>query len=73
MGCPVLSDRRDELVERLRSIGIAAKIHWRLPPSIESAFANSRDLSNKMLTLPVYPELTRKDRERMSNMLGSLS
>jgi hypothetical protein len=73
MGCPVLSDRRDAFMERLLQLGITAKIHWRLPEDIESKFANSRELSAKMLTLPVYPELTWEDREKVSNALGSLA
>lgn len=72
MGCPVLSERRDALAKGLLKIGVAAKIHWRLPPSIEPTFVNSLALSNKILTLPVYPELTWKDRARLSSMIGSL-
>ena len=73
MGCPVLSERRDAFMERLLQLGIAAKIHWRLPEHIESEFANSRELSAKILTLPVYPELTGEDRERISSTLGTLA
>lgn len=71
MGCPVKAESRDFLVAALLIQGISAKIHWHLPATIGQEFVNSHALSTMLVTLPVYPELTKKGRERISLALRS--
>jgi dTDP-4-amino-4,6-dideoxygalactose transaminase len=71
MGCPVKAERRDVLMAALLMQGISAKIHWELPATIGKEFRNSHALSTMLITLPVYPELTKEGRERISLTLRS--
>lgn len=65
---PILLEKRDELMENLRAKGIGAAVHYPVPLHKQPAFSHSglqngsfpvsEEMSRKILSLPVYPELT---------------
>ncbi len=61
LGFPVKIDARDELIIKMMKKKIMLKVHWPLPKDISNDFRDARDLSLRILTLPVYPELDEKD------------
>jgi dTDP-4-amino-4,6-dideoxygalactose transaminase len=71
LGFPVEVKHRDLLKSRLQKEGIFLKIHWDLPEAIGREFVNSHKLSGRMLTLPIYPELGRKECEGIQRLLNS--
>jgi perosamine synthetase len=71
LGYPVRVDDRDSLKSRLQDGGIFLKVHWHLPEAIGDEFLSSHSLSKQMITLPVYPELGRKEREGIAGALGA--
>lgn len=65
----VMCDRRDELLAFLKKEGVGALIHYPVPlhrqpayrsrrPPQEEALANSERLCGRVLSLPMFPELT---------------
>ncbi len=53
LGCPVVTDERDALRERLAARGILAQILWQSPPEVpQEEFPESRALSERILVLP---------------------
>jgi len=65
---------RDALQERLAASGIQAGIHYRMPAHLHSGYdrlcrmpdgglPQTEMLANKILSLPMYPELTNKESE----------
>ena len=65
----VMCDRRDELLSFLKKEGIGALIHYPVPlhrqpayysrrPPQEDALANSESMCGRVLSLPMFPELT---------------
>lgn len=68
-GFPVRARRRDALSQILQKRGIGAKVQWRLPADVGREFVQSRELSTEILTLPVYPELSQRGRERVDRSM----
>ncbi|MEO0145641.1 MAG: DegT/DnrJ/EryC1/StrS family aminotransferase, partial [candidate division WOR-3 bacterium] len=64
----IIAERRDELAGFLREHGIGTAVHYPLPLHLQPAFSYlgykrgdfpvSEELSGKVLSLPVFPELT---------------
>ena len=64
----ILVDSRDDLMEYLDSKGIAARVYYPVPLHLqpcyqflgysEGSLPVSEELSKKVLSLPIYPELT---------------
>jgi perosamine synthetase len=73
LGFPVKVKDRDALKSRARKEGIYLSIYWRLPSAVGGEFRNSHKLATEVLTLPVYPELGRKDREVIVRILSGLT
>jgi hypothetical protein len=71
LGFPVMVKDRDLLKSRMQEEGIFLKVHWHLPNSVGESFDRSHKLSRQMITLPVYPELSRKEREVIQSVLTS--
>jgi dTDP-4-amino-4,6-dideoxygalactose transaminase len=64
-------DRRQDLLSYLLSKGVQAGVHYPLPVHLQPAYKNrvsvasdmsvTESLTNKIISLPMYPELTLKD------------
>jgi dTDP-4-amino-4,6-dideoxygalactose transaminase len=61
---------RDALYQRALEQGIALRIHWRLSSTLAGEYRNSYEMSTQTLTLPVYPELTEKEREVLTGLIA---
>jgi dTDP-4-amino-4,6-dideoxygalactose transaminase len=62
LGFPVKVTDRKALEARLRQEGIPLRVHWPLPAE-GRAFANSYELSLRICTLPVFPDLGQHERK----------
>lgn len=71
----ITTDRRDALMQHLRTRGVAAGIHYAVPVHGQPGYARAVDLPaeglpeterlvGRILTLPIYPELTTADVDR---------
>jgi dTDP-4-amino-4,6-dideoxygalactose transaminase len=66
-------ERRDELMEYLKTKGIPSMIYYPIPLHLQEVYKDlgykkgdcpvSEDLSNKVVSLPIYPELTKEEQE----------
>jgi dTDP-4-amino-4,6-dideoxygalactose transaminase len=63
LGFPLKTDRRDAILKRAASEGVRLRVHWRLPSTVGAEFRTSHALSQQLLTLPLYPELSPRDRD----------
>jgi dTDP-4-amino-4,6-dideoxygalactose transaminase len=71
LGFPVKVENRDFVKARFQKEAIYLKTHWQLPRTVGREFVDSRRLSAKMLTLPVYPDLDRRGRETIQKLVLS--
>jgi dTDP-4-amino-4,6-dideoxygalactose transaminase len=72
-------DRRDDLADELRSLGVATGIHYPRPVHREPAYENrirgcdrlpqTERLANIVLSLPMYPEMTEEQIEHVCRAL----
>ena len=72
-------DQRDTLVTNLKLIGITAGIHYPVPVHMMPAYKkltkgglsldNTENISKRVLSLPIYPELTESDQNQVINNL----
>ena len=70
---------RDRVLRELNEAGIGASIHYPVPMHLQKAFAHlpagASDFqvavraSKEILSLPIFPEITPRDQERVSNAL----
>ena len=75
----IQSDRRDKLAEHLTKQGIQCGIHYPIPFHLQEAFAFlksekgscpvSEKLATRILSLPMFPELTEKQINTVSNAI----
>jgi dTDP-4-amino-4,6-dideoxygalactose transaminase len=70
LGFPVVVDGRDLIKSRLEAQNTFLKVHWRLPEAVGPEFTGSHLLSQRTLTLPVYPEIAPGERERILRALS---
>lgn len=80
----VRSTERDAVQERLREAGIGTGIHYPVPVHLQPAYhqegltmgpngcRNTEILANEILSLPMYPELTDTEVERICEVLRQL-
>lgn len=71
----IRSDRRDELQAFLKQKGIASEVYYPLPPHLstpcrklgyhEGDFPHAERASRETVALPLYPELTQKQRDEV--------
>lgn len=76
---PILVEKRDELMKRMQVKGIEVAVHFPRPLHKQPAFGHlnlqndsfpiAEEMSRKILSLPVYPELTRDDIESITIIL----
>lgn len=74
-------EKRNELLKYLLSKGIQAGIHYPMPVHLQPAYKGrvsissnmsvTESLSGKIISLPIYPELSLKDAEKIVNTLKS--
>jgi UDP-2-acetamido-2-deoxy-ribo-hexuluronate aminotransferase len=77
----ILTERRDDLVSHLEGEGVPTAIYYPLPLHLQGAFAHlgyrrgdfpvSEDISGRILSLPVFPELAEDERERICRAILS--
>lgn len=70
LGFPVKIKDRVPLEQRAQSAGIKLAVHWRLNPELAPHCVTSHELSAHMLTLPLYPAITEKERERLAPIVA---
>ena len=71
----ILTKQRDKLLKFLRKNNIFASVHYKYPlhtmPSFKkfkkSSMKNTDQMSSQMISLPMYPELTLKDQNKVIN------
>lgn len=68
-GFPVSVENRGALEYRARRAGIPLQVHWRLDPERATDCRVSHQLSRNTLTLPLYPAITSKARQRLAQVL----
>jgi dTDP-4-amino-4,6-dideoxygalactose transaminase len=78
----VRSPRRDELLANLKAQGIEAGIHYPLPLHLQPAYRGlglgmgsfpvAEAASQQVLSLPLFPEMTDQQQERVVEVLRSL-
>ena len=75
----VRSPERDDLLTRLRANDIGAAVHYPVPIHLQPAYrgrlsannlTNTERIANQILSLPIYPELTDADVERIAAACG---
>lgn len=69
LGFAAQAPDRDLVRGRLERFGVAVKVHWRLQADLGRECVNSHRLSQELMTLPVYPELTARTREVLQDSL----
>lgn len=72
----IASDRRDDLRSHLTAEGIGCDIHYPIPAHLQPAYADlgcrpgalpqTEQLAGRILSLPLYPELTRAEVEQVA-------
>jgi dTDP-4-amino-4,6-dideoxygalactose transaminase len=70
LGFVLTTKNRDSLEASAREKGISLRVHWRLDPGLGSDCTTSHALSKEMLTLPVYPELSVRDRQLLTSVMA---
>ena len=70
--------RRDEVVSRLNAAGIGAAIHYPVPVHRTGAFGylggsfpNAEAAAPELLSLPIYPQITPEQQERVAEALAA--
>jgi len=77
----LLTDKREKLVQYLRGKGIPSVIYYPVPLHMQQVFEYlgyrkgdfpvSEEISGKILSLPIFPELTEKERELIAKTVLS--
>ncbi|MBN1899011.1 MAG: DegT/DnrJ/EryC1/StrS family aminotransferase [Spirochaetes bacterium] len=73
----ILTDRRDDLIKFLNDNGIPTAIHYPMPLHLQKAFEFlgykqgdfpvSEEISKKVMSLPMYPEMTEQEQDLVIN------
>ena len=73
-------DRRDELQKYLTSNGVQALIHYPIPLHLQPAakslgytekdFPKTMELSSKILSLPLFPELKEEQQDYVESLIA---
>jgi dTDP-4-amino-4,6-dideoxygalactose transaminase len=69
LGFPVMAKDRDDVKSCLQGVGVPVTVHWVLDPGVGAECSNSHRLSRRMMTLPLYPDLTAGGKERAADVL----
>jgi len=69
----IRAKKRDQLLEHLKQQGIAAAVHYPMPVHLQPAYNHRQKLpvtekiAKEILSLPMYPELTEKQTQKIIN------
>jgi len=69
----IRAKKRDQLLEHLKQQGIAAAVHYPMPVHLQTAYNHRQKLpvtekiAKEILSLPMYPELTEKQTQKIIN------
>jgi dTDP-4-amino-4,6-dideoxygalactose transaminase len=76
----VQSEQRDELQRRLTAAGVQSGVHYPIPIHLQPAYASlgyqrgslpvTEQLAERVLSLPMFPELTEEQIDRVSDAVG---
>jgi perosamine synthetase len=69
-GFPIRLSNRESLESRAKQKGIHLRVHWRLSNTLGTDCNTSHDLSKQMLTLPLYPELSPRERDTLIELMA---
>lgn len=69
-GFPVLAEKRASIEEGARKAGIPLSVHWRLDGTLGTECVTSHELSKRILTLPLFPDLRRDKQKVLAGMLS---
>ena len=74
-------DKRQELLKHLLTNGIQAGVHYPIPVHLQPAYKDrisiasdmsvTESLTGRILSLPMYPELSMQDAEKITNTIKS--
>ncbi len=70
-GFPVKVLARQSLESRARRAGIPLQVHWRLDRDFAPDCRFSHEISAQVITLPLYPAIKRRDRDRLARIVAS--
>ena len=62
---PILTKDRESIRKKLIQNGIYPSIHWKLEKEVSKKFKQSKDISNKILTLPIDHIYTTQDMNKI--------
>lgn len=74
----ILSERRDQIMKRLKDAEIASAVYYPIPLHRQQAFAQdtqglnlpvTESISQRCLSLPIYPELAQEDIEKIADAI----
>jgi len=71
LGFPIMLQDRESVEARAKQQGITLRVHWRLDSALGSDCRVSHELTKRMLTLPLYPELNDDQRRSLTDILAS--
>lgn len=73
---------RDQVLKKLQAAGVGAGIHYPVPIHLQEAYANlglgtgafpvTEVIAKRILSLPIYPEMTRAQAETVAGALGQV-
>ena len=77
----IRTKKRDELQAHLNSKGVGTLIHYPVPPHMQQAYASlniskgalpiSEEISETILSMPVYPGLTEEQQQQVADAIKS--
>jgi perosamine synthetase len=69
LGFPAIVKERPALEAAARKIGVPLSVHWRLDASLGKDCPTSHRLSADMVTLPLCPDVTEQQRDRLARLV----
>jgi hypothetical protein len=69
MNFPIKVKDRDAFKSNAGKKGVHVNTFWKLPACVGNEFPNSLALAQQVAALPVNPELPKRDREVLANLI----
>jgi dTDP-4-amino-4,6-dideoxygalactose transaminase len=77
----VQSDKRDQMIDRLKKAGIPVNIYYRIPLHLQTAFSYlgyekgsmpvSEEVGKKIFSLPMHPYLTEEEQKKIAAIINN--